>query len=401
MSAVHLTSLKTQHIQVEPQPQNSSITTAKMHKIALSVFAALSASASAAVIFFAASLALAPLVVATIAVAGFTTSAALIWQITRVKDYENPAELAQYRQEASLKRLRLTVDEHGWGNMFKYGIPTPEAFPERYRDSFHRGTTNYALDSYQEVQRAYQAHCDHGGVLRYNIPHPRELREKWNKEIAFAGQPMPGTQIVSTYNIEELAGYEILQPGSRQLQALRDCKRDDLAAHNDKLARIKTIDQTFEKQSAPHLQALDCVHKAVRLAREAQADRDWEAFKRRTEHMDDLNRNPNDPIAKARVSRDYWEKYFSKGGSDGAAILAEAQAVYEQSVQPFKQVADQQGGKYKLSTKSASIRSTKPSAATANDRDHLGEKCDVESEEAKGYAHHLADDGLELGKMLV
>ncbi len=323
--------------------QSSNWVSAKTQKFALGFFATLAVATGIAAIVFSASLALTPFFIALITGTAFTLGGGLAWEITRVKDYDNPTELASYRQQAAMKHLEFSIQEHGWDNMFKYGIPMPEVFPERYRYSFHqRGTVNFALEKYVEVQRAYQSYRDNGGTISYVIPHPRELCEKWNQEIMFSGELMLGTQIVSTYNIEQLASYEILPLGSRRLQALRDCQREFSLAKQGKATRLRAIDSMLNEQCEPHRQALECARKAVAIAQDAEADRDWEAFKRRTEHHVDLNRNPNDPIARARVSRDYWEQHFARGRTQGSAVLAEAQAVYDRNVKTFKEAAEQQ-----------------------------------------------------------
>lgn len=66
----------------------------------------------------------------------------LVWYSFQLIDYENTSVLAKIRARAQDKPLTATVQEHGWKNLFRYAIISPDRFQELYQA--HVNTLNFS-----------------------------------------------------------------------------------------------------------------------------------------------------------------------------------------------------------------------------------------------------------------
>lgn len=326
------------HRQTLPQCASTEsgccMTTAMIKKVALGFFAAVAIVGGLTAI----GCAVLSWPVAFIAIPCFVLGGLAIWGLCRIKDYDNPKSLIEFRQDACKKSLEQIASEHGWEKMFQYGIPTPADFPGRYRATVRDYNLNRALDFYERVQSEYQAYRQGSAPNTYQIPHPRELRDKWEQEIA--GKKV--AEILRSYDIERLARVEILEAGSKELAALRDCSKKYATIATEYKKELNRIEGEYQKQTAPLRAQLSNVQQAVGLAQETEQRRRFERDMQRIEHARDASLQPHNATAQMRVTIDNYRLAMEGPSTQSQRILSESERLFEQQIGGFKYEAERQ-----------------------------------------------------------
>lgn len=126
-----------------------------------------------------------------------------IWLISRVKAYEDPVALKQYRKDALHQSLTKTVQEHGWRNMNLYKIPSQDAFQRLFLETVEGMTIKEAVSFWQKASQAQE-----GVEEPYVIPGPHVLQDKWRTET----QGMEVTEVLATYNVGKYIKLDFAHP---------------------------------------------------------------------------------------------------------------------------------------------------------------------------------------------
>ncbi|NGX59456.1 MAG: hypothetical protein KR126chlam3_00608 [Chlamydiae bacterium] len=133
------------------------------------------------------------------AIACFTICGAILWTLSRSKDYENPQELQGYRTEAlGFAEMR---EKHGLENMIKYEIPRAREFTNNFRVEVSNYSINSLIRLYEELQAKIEKYQS-----SIQLPHPSEFKDKFGKEII----GMDFCAVIEKYDIQKLYDYGIV-----------------------------------------------------------------------------------------------------------------------------------------------------------------------------------------------
>ncbi|MDN3506951.1 MAG: hypothetical protein P0S96_06950 [Simkaniaceae bacterium] len=169
--------------------QTQSTTDAKIRKISFAVFGALSLTAG--YFLFTVGTPISTLLAIPLFIAG----GIFLWQVTKIRDYEDPHTLAGYRQAAKTMTLAEIEYMHTRANMSKYEIPLKKDFSGIYRDAMHG-------KSFTDIMNTYEAYKG----SRFTVPTPKEFKAVFKKETA----RMSIFTVYSRFDIKKLYDYGIV-----------------------------------------------------------------------------------------------------------------------------------------------------------------------------------------------
>lgn len=169
--------------------QNTSTTDAKIRKISFAIFGAMALIAG----YFLCTIG-AP-IPTLLAIPLFIAGGVLLWQVTKIRDYEDPATLKSYQEAAKTMTLSEIEYMHTRANMSKYEIPLKSDFPRIYRESMKGKRFVEIMDTY----KAYKG-------LKFSVPPPKEFKAVFERETT----SMNACIVFAKYNIEKLHEYGIV-----------------------------------------------------------------------------------------------------------------------------------------------------------------------------------------------
>jgi hypothetical protein len=282
---------------VPEAPENSGccgMTRAKAQKVGLAILAALLFAAAIVVVVLSA-MNIIPIIGFFVAVPLIIGGAFAIWAICRIKDYEDPASLAQYRAQAQNRDFAATIADHGLDNIFKYRIVAPQTFADRCRAHFRDLPLNRCLDLTEEMQRHYQQYRADAPAHAptYQIPDARELQGKFIVET----RGLDVARIFDNFDIERLVRHRILSERSPRTQALRAAYPIYQQMRRTSAHQRDLVEQRYQAAVQP-LQAH--VQRLREMERQQNFQRDLAA----AHHSALLAGNPNNPHLQAQVDHD-------------------------------------------------------------------------------------------------
>ena len=145
--------------------------------------------------------------------------------------------------------LETVASEHGWKNMFYYGIPLPADFHRIFLFQVEHMSLTRALALYECICAEYQAAVDTYGndIFEYNFPHPREWAH-WNDEV----QNCPINKLFQIFDIEKIAHYELMS--GEEIILLRSLKGDYERYERRWEEEGGEIEAAYQRELAPFLQ---------------------------------------------------------------------------------------------------------------------------------------------------
>src|SRR6267154_4183478 len=78
-------------------------------------------------------------------------AAGAIWYSFQLDDYENPEELAKFRDDATRMSLEQVIQGHGWSNVLRWGIITAEQFIDKYRQQMQSKNLIEIINAYERA----------------------------------------------------------------------------------------------------------------------------------------------------------------------------------------------------------------------------------------------------------
>lgn len=251
-----------------------SMTDVKMEKIFYGIIAILAISIGyiALVIGSAPSLLLA---IPTLVAGGM-----LIWKITRMRDYADPTELQNYRFQATRQRLDETAKEHGWDNMFQYGIPAQDDFNKLYdahiqKCIFRDGTL---IGAYETLKACRDNCMALGKTVQIDIPHPSIYQPRFLSEI----EGKSTSDIFREYPVEQLVQYGLLSNDT--LLLFKGYKN----GQSNRDEQVKAAHDAFTKERQEHLDAYETALRQTQFESKKQGE--W--LLAELQNVENL-RNPN------------------------------------------------------------------------------------------------------------
>ncbi|MBS0628591.1 MAG: hypothetical protein JSS30_00020 [Verrucomicrobia bacterium] len=225
-----------------------------------------------------------------LAIPTLTVGGYLVWKIVRMKDYGDPIELQKYRNQAARQPLEATAIEHGWENMFQFGIPVQEDFNKLYdtyieKFTFRDGTL---IGAYQPLKTCLDHCVKMGKTVQIEIPAPIAYIAKFKTEID--GKTL--TEIFNEFPIEQLVDYQLLSEDKLELfkaygEALRQRTREL------RIAKDKTQDNWEER--------LNTYETCLRQAQpQTVLQKEW--VKMELQNMASLRRSDSTSFAKSNMS---------------------------------------------------------------------------------------------------
>jgi hypothetical protein len=185
-------------------------------------------------------------------------------------DYENPEELERFRRNADKMDLNQVAQTYGWVNIFRWGILTPDSFQQKYRKAVE-GRDVISIIKYYEKVLSFTRQVPFR--YKYLIPPPREWRNRWQNE----RQNLTFEQIITTYPLEKLDAYQILEVS--ELNRLKELKRDYDAIKRIYDEKAAIAEAEFQRNTAPFRQTYDeACARANQLYQNNQAVRDLQGF---------------------------------------------------------------------------------------------------------------------------
>jgi hypothetical protein len=146
-------------------------TDAKIKRAALYVFAAIAVLAGVAVITLSA-LSIVAWPVALVSIPLFAASAYLLYRASQIKDYEDPVELQQMRQQALNLSFTQLLKEHTLENIQKYQIVSHELLQQKFQEETQ-------FDSFLSIIRKYTLRM----ILIYDLVPLENLRRKFAQDL--------------------------------------------------------------------------------------------------------------------------------------------------------------------------------------------------------------------------
>lgn len=293
------------------------LTTAKVKKIALSLFAGL-------VFFFGLSMLAFTLTNAIIqstflALPFFLAGGGLILVIKRIKDYNDPITIGQFRLKASQKSLLETEKQHGWNNMFYYGIPDPKDFPTVYRQTVKSMTLTESIHFYKMVKEAKENVTTE---LEFEIPPPKELKTKWIQET----QNKTILTIIEQYDshFDEIKKYKIIT--DKEWKKIEAIKKKYQNIRHDFQKHLNQVEKKFSKKITP---AAKKFHKVLLAEKNKIRDFDQQNWILRIEK--EIIANYNNP--KKRIE---WEAHQALLKKDLSTIFCDIEETIIEAHKKFK-----------------------------------------------------------------
>ncbi len=164
-----------------------------------------------------------------------------LWYNSQLDDYENPEELAKFRDDASRMSLEQVMQTHGWNNVLRWGIITAEQFADKYRQQMRGKNLIEIIESYESAVR----HLSQYPYRRfdYHVPVPSECRRQWRSETATKSFE----EIIQTYPLDKVEKYNLLEVG--ELYRIKDLKRDYEAIKRHYDDQVTHIEREFQNST--------------------------------------------------------------------------------------------------------------------------------------------------------
>nr|NGX38161.1 hypothetical protein [Chlamydiota bacterium] len=184
-----------------------------------------------------------------IALPCFVITGALVWQIQRMNNYDNPILLAQYRTQAAQSTLQETIKEHGWENMMNYDIPQKTLFPQKFKEAAEKMAIPEIINLYRFAIRMKHQHRSVG--LR--IPEPKEFLPIFKKEI----ENLTACEMLEKYNVDQLHFYDLIPT------ELKDEKPQFDKIVQNRLDKLEPIKKNLRNTLMKCLDAFNSILEAV------------------------------------------------------------------------------------------------------------------------------------------
>lgn len=230
----------------EPQSKCCSITKAKVQRIALYTLATLALLGGTFLI--AASISLGGFSVLT-----FLFGAALIAASLasfhfgfKIKDYEDPAELAKMKTQAENLNFSKLLEEHGLENVKKHEIVSLETLQNKFEE--------YAMyTSYEDLIQKYSLRT----ISKEKLLSPEKLKNFLYKYFERANI----SDFFSKISLQELSTLSLVN--STQYQALQGFQTDLNTLRANKQTELRTLDQKFPNRTEIQLKKLNQEKEAL------------------------------------------------------------------------------------------------------------------------------------------
>jgi|GEM_PF-3224218 len=171
------------------QNRPSTTTDAKIKKISLAIFGSLTLLVGHFLYSIGAP------IPTLLAIPLFIAGGLMLWQLTKVKDYEDPATLQAYRMQAQSMSLSEIEYMHTRQNMLRYEIPAKSDFSRIYRAEMKSKT-------FAEINLYFEAYK----TSKFNVPPPKEFKTTFERET----KELTACEVFERYNIEKLHTYEVV-----------------------------------------------------------------------------------------------------------------------------------------------------------------------------------------------
>lgn len=145
-------------------------------------------------------------------------AAATSWYSLQFDNYENPEELAKFRDDATPMSLEKVMQTHGWDTVLRWGIISAEQFSDKFRLQMRGKNLIEIIDSYEKAMH-HISQCSYR-KFDYHVPAPSEWREQWHSETAVK----TFEEIIQTYPLDKLEKYNLLESG--ELRRIKELKTD-------------------------------------------------------------------------------------------------------------------------------------------------------------------------------
>lgn len=152
-------------------------------------------------------------------------TAGAIWYSAYLDDYENPEELAKYRDDAARMSLEQVIQAHGWSNVLRWGMITAEQLTDKFRQQMQGKNLIEIIDAYEKMVY-HISRCPYQ-KFDYQVSTPSQWQGQWRSETA----SKTFEEIIQTYPLDKLEKYNLLEVG--ELRQIKSLKSD--------YERIKTI----------------------------------------------------------------------------------------------------------------------------------------------------------------
>lgn len=327
-------------IQQNEESNTSCCTRGKLCKIALFFFAALLVGGGIGIVALALK-GVVTLDTAWLSLLCFVGAGLLFWQIYKMKDYEDPKSLKEYRIEAAKQTLDASVDEHGWDNLFRYAILPADLFVQKFNESMQKKNLNEALAFHKKATAEYEAQARNHQITPINIPNPARLfAGKWQRET----YGLQVCDILDKYpHIDEL--YHKGTIPEAEFHALKQIELSYNEAKNMMNSVKDSIERLYQTQTQSQQQQFDLIKQSI--TSEEAALKKVDSLRRQGvfEHGVDTIRNRNDHVPKIRLASDAVGAIFGEGTDAQRASIQErlrqAQANFDRATAPQRLQRDQ------------------------------------------------------------
>ena len=130
----------------------------------------------------------------------------------RFYDYENPKELQEIQEVLRNNTLGHAIKAHGLTRIFYYKLLSEEDFARKFNGQAQLMSVNQLAKFYAQVLGAVGA----AGDIVYSVPGIKQFREKFTNET----RNMRCIEILTSYSLDELSRYELIDQDSPQIQLL-------------------------------------------------------------------------------------------------------------------------------------------------------------------------------------
>lgn len=327
----------------EPQ-QNDCCTKAKLYKIALVFFAALLIAGGIGLIALAAKgIILAK--PAWFALPCFIGAGAVLWWAYRMKDYEDPNALRDYRINAANTTLETSVEEHGWDNLFRYNILPADLFLEKYNNAMVLKPLKEAMEFHKIATREYQAQARNHNIAPIHFPDPSaSFAQKWEEET----QGRHVCAILDKFpNIDELHHNGTIE--DHQYGALKEANVIYNYVKDAYQTQKDWVEAEYQATIAAWQAQFTLTKESIESERQTLEELENQTRRMQREHVHDSIRDRDDNIVKIRLFADGVDHIFGIDTQRKIRDLEEryrrAETLFNQLSAPARELRD-----YKLRT---------------------------------------------------
>lgn len=161
-------------------------------------------------------------------------------------DYEGPLELRRLHLKASQMSLDEIVSLHGWSDLFRLKILSPDQFKEKYKQQIEGKGLKEVVSYYEKTMRILSQYSS--SSFDYQLPRPRDCVGLWRKEVAGKGCD----EIFQTYCFEMLECHGLVE--QKELNCL------------------KTLKTAYANIKAQHAQSIASIEREFQEATQAKRD---------------------------------------------------------------------------------------------------------------------------------